>query len=206
MPKLGIYDVKHFCCTRCGIVFRDTSKYKDSMLCYRCFGDIVEIPDDIFPQDCDDVERAIQKAREKFLFTSDEFCKELYDMNVEIEKIDDEITNNYYIYRADELKKRNDKLVEQKKKIFEQMKQYKLLARKAEYDKEHPEDVDRTEIIRARNDKKYEEYFSQVRCPKCGSTQITTGTRGWSLFTGFIGSGTVYNMCAKCGNKWKAGK
>ena len=177
------------------------------MLCYSCFGDIVEIPDDIFPQDCDDVERAIQKAREKFLFTSDEFCEELYDMNVEIEKIDDEITNNYYIYRADEMKKRNDKLVERKKKIFEQMKPYKLLDRKAEYDKEHPDEEDnhRTSI-----EDLIKEYRNggdtTVRCPKCGSTQITTGTRGWSLFTGFIGSGTVYNMCAKCGNKWKAGK
>lgn len=44
---------------------------------------------------------------------------------------------------------------------------------------------------------------SQVRCPKCGSTNITAGQRGYSLLTGFIGSGSTVNRCAKCGHKWK---
>lgn len=41
------------------------------------------------------------------------------------------------------------------------------------------------------------------KCPKCGSTSITAGQRGYSLLTGFIGSGKTVNRCAKCGYKWK---
>lgn len=42
-----------------------------------------------------------------------------------------------------------------------------------------------------------------VKCPKCGSTNVTAGQRGYSLLTGFIGSGNTVNRCAKCGHKWK---
>lgn len=42
-----------------------------------------------------------------------------------------------------------------------------------------------------------------LKCPKCGSTAITTGTRGFSIISGFIGSGAVMNMCGHCGYKWK---
>lgn len=44
---------------------------------------------------------------------------------------------------------------------------------------------------------------NQVRCPKCGSTQITTGQRGYSLFSGFLGSNKTVNRCANCGYSWK---
>lgn len=44
---------------------------------------------------------------------------------------------------------------------------------------------------------------NQIHCPKCGSTNITAGQRGYSLLTGFIGSGNTVNRCAKCGYKWK---
>lgn len=44
---------------------------------------------------------------------------------------------------------------------------------------------------------------TQIRCPKCSSTQITTGQRGYSLVWGFIGSGDTQNRCARCGYKWK---
>lgn len=40
------------------------------------------------------------------------------------------------------------------------------------------------------------------KCPKCGSTSITTGSRGYSLFTGFLGSGKTVNRCGNCGYKW----
>lgn len=43
----------------------------------------------------------------------------------------------------------------------------------------------------------------KLTCPKCGSTNITEGTRGFSLMTGFIGSGKFRYVCKKCGNKWK---
>lgn len=44
---------------------------------------------------------------------------------------------------------------------------------------------------------------NKVKCPKCGSTQITAGQRGYSLLTGFLGSGKTVNRCSNCGHKWK---
>lgn len=44
---------------------------------------------------------------------------------------------------------------------------------------------------------------STVHCPRCGSTNITAGQRGYSLLTGFVGSGSTVNRCANCGHKWK---
>ena len=41
------------------------------------------------------------------------------------------------------------------------------------------------------------------RCPMCGSTYISTINRGFSILTGFIGSGQARNVCQKCGHKWK---
>ena len=42
-----------------------------------------------------------------------------------------------------------------------------------------------------------------VKCPRCGSTQIATTNRGYSFYTGFLGSGSPRNVCQKCGYKWK---
>lgn len=42
-----------------------------------------------------------------------------------------------------------------------------------------------------------------VRCPKCGSTSISTGSRGYSLAFGFIGANKTVNRCAKCGHRWE---
>lgn len=39
--------------------------------------------------------------------------------------------------------------------------------------------------------------------PLCGSTAITTGARGYSVWTGFWGSGKTVNRCGKCGHKWE---
>lgn len=46
-------------------------------------------------------------------------------------------------------------------------------------------------------------YIGPVCCPHCRSTSVTTGPRGYSLLTGFIGSSKTVNMCAKCGYKWE---
>lgn len=46
----------------------------------------------------------------------------------------------------------------------------------------------------------------KVHCPKCGSTNIATVSRGWSLMWGFIGSGSPRNVCQSCGYKFKPGK
>ena len=43
------------------------------------------------------------------------------------------------------------------------------------------------------------------KCPKCGSTSITAGQRGYKLLTGFLGSNKTVNRCANCGHQWKPG-
>ncbi len=40
-------------------------------------------------------------------------------------------------------------------------------------------------------------------CPKCGSTSIEAVNRGFSLLTGFIGSGKTMNYCKNCGHRWQ---
>lgn len=42
-----------------------------------------------------------------------------------------------------------------------------------------------------------------VKCPKCGSTAVQTVNRGYSFWTGFIGSSSPRNVCQKCGYKWR---
>lgn len=43
-------------------------------------------------------------------------------------------------------------------------------------------------------------------CPKCASPSIATTNRGYSIVTGFIGSGKPINVCQNCGHKWEPGK
>lgn len=43
----------------------------------------------------------------------------------------------------------------------------------------------------------------RIKCPKCGSTSITTGARGTNGFWGFIGASKTVNRCGKCGYTWK---
>lgn len=60
-----------------------------------------------------------------------------------------------------------------------------------------------------------------IKCPKCGSTQITAGNKGFGLgkaaagavllgpvglLGGVIGSKKVMVGCLKCGYRWQAGK
>ena len=44
---------------------------------------------------------------------------------------------------------------------------------------------------------------AELHCPKCGSKHIATINRGYSIITGFIGSGSPRNVCQICGHKWK---
>lgn len=44
---------------------------------------------------------------------------------------------------------------------------------------------------------------STIICPHCGSTAITTGQKGFSLLTGFIGSSKPVNRCGNCGWTWQ---
>ena len=57
--------------------------------------------------------------------------------------------------------------------------------------------------------KQYDEMIAErnkPKCPKCGSKNITTGERGFSFVTGFIGAGKTVNRCGDCGYKWKPKK
>ena len=44
--------------------------------------------------------------------------------------------------------------------------------------------------------------YQPLTCPRCGSTAVTTGSRGYSLVWGFIGSNKTVNRCGKCGHTW----
>lgn len=60
---------------------------------------------------------------------------------------------------------------------------------------------------REAREKEYERtHPNAVKCPKCGSYSVATTNRGYSILTGFIGSGSPRNVCQKCGYKWKPGK
>lgn len=42
-----------------------------------------------------------------------------------------------------------------------------------------------------------------IICPHCGSTAVTTGQKGFSFWTGFLGSNKTVNRCGKCGWTWE---
>jgi hypothetical protein len=46
----------------------------------------------------------------------------------------------------------------------------------------------------------------EVRCPKCQSTSVHAGKRGWKMTTGFLGSSKIIITCLQCGHKFKPGK
>jgi hypothetical protein len=46
---------------------------------------------------------------------------------------------------------------------------------------------------------------SPIRCPACMSAQIHAAPRGWSLWSGFIGSGSTVLTCLKCGRRFRPG-
>lgn len=62
----------------------------------------------------------------------------------------------------------------------------------------------KTQLKQQESAKKMEEESkNQIRCPECGSIAIQTVNRGYSFWTGFLGSGSQRNVCQKCGYKWK---
>lgn len=61
-------------------------------------------------------------------------------------------------------------------------------------------------IERISKNEKEKANLNLPKCPRCGSTSITAGQRGYSILTGFLGSGSTVNRCANCGYKWKPHK
>lgn len=66
-------------------------------------------------------------------------------------------------------------------------------------------DAERQKECTARRERAEREKYL-IHCPKCNSTNITTGSRGYSMVWGFIGSGKTVNRCGKCGHKWEPKK
>lgn len=54
--------------------------------------------------------------------------------------------------------------------------------------------------------KQAQQINNQVKCPKCGCADIGVANRGYSFFTGFLGSGKSMNVCKNCGHKWSPKK
>lgn len=46
---------------------------------------------------------------------------------------------------------------------------------------------------------------SPLRCPICMSTHIHAGPRGWTFWSGLLGSGNTVLTCLKCGRRFKPG-
>ena len=42
----------------------------------------------------------------------------------------------------------------------------------------------------------------EVKCPKCGSTQIQLMKRGWKITTGMLGANKVERVCMNCKHKF----
>lgn len=60
--------------------------------------------------------------------------------------------------------------------------------------------------VETNNDDVISNYYDgkdEVRCPRCSSTAVTIGQRGFSLFSGFLGSNKTVNRCGKCGYSWQ---
>lgn len=51
-----------------------------------------------------------------------------------------------------------------------------------------------------------QETDTRPKCPKCGSTAITTGSRGVNFTFGLIGASKTVNRCSNCGHTWKPKK
>lgn len=45
--------------------------------------------------------------------------------------------------------------------------------------------------------------IGRIVCPRCRSTAITTGTKGYGLIRGFLGSNKTVNRCGSCGYSWE---
>lgn len=57
-------------------------------------------------------------------------------------------------------------------------------------------------LIDENGSKNYDHKEVPLACPRCGSTSVTTGARGYSFVTGFLGSSKTTNRCGKCGHSW----
>lgn len=108
-----------------------------------------------------------------------------------------ELRDTEYIF--EDVIDRGDVKPEIKKAIFE-----KYIKDNPQYSEEAVKNRKEKECINMRNSGvSISAAKNTLKCPKCGSTAVSTGQRGFSLLTGFIGAGQTMNRCGKCGYKWK---
>ena len=112
--------------------------------------------------------------------------------NIVEDKVDDD---------AITLLRNNNDIIAFSKKIGE-IHNFKTISEVKEYIESIPNLKHEYDLAVLRN-KKVTKENDIPKCPQCGSTSITAGQRGYSLLTGFIGSGQTVNRCANCGHKWK---
>lgn len=99
----------------------------------------------------------------------------------------------YIIYYATVLQEYNKKMEKYNRAIqdFEKYKRDEIKEQNIKY-------AEQVKIAEAKKN-------NQPICPKCGSTDVADGTRGYTLTTGFVGSGNFRYICKKCNFKWKPG-
>ena len=79
---------------------------------------------------------------------------------------------------------------------LELIKEFKAPPRDSSGSSEKAKEILRTYIPDAFKEPKKTE--SMICCPWCGSSEFTLLNKGYSLFTGFLGSGKVKRVCNKC--------
>lgn len=61
----------------------------------------------------------------------------------------------------------------------------------------------RNQVQQQKQAKSQEKAHNTLKCPRCGSTAITTGARGANHFWGLIGASKTVNRCGSCGYIWE---
>lgn len=97
--------------------------------------------------------------------------------------------------------KNNMNLLEYMIENYEAPDKYNII----EYTKKEEEECFKS-LSKLENIKNQQQTTNIPKCPKCGSTAIAAGQRGYSLLTGFLGSNKTVCRCANCGHTWKPGK
>ncbi len=109
----------------------------------------------------------------------------------------------------------SEKNLEKEKKEAEWMKKREEEKKRDDAEKKLKKEADDKLLLEAKNSTD-----GRIRCPKCGSDQITANQKwysagkavAWAVLTGwigllgwFIGSKKVKITCLRCGNVWNAG-
>ena len=89
--------------------------------------------------------------------------------------------------------------------------EYKRALAEIKYNEEQLKETQRQNAVANRQanqerEKQKKAWAASGRCPKCGSSSSATINSGYSVVTGFVGSGSPVNVCQACGYKFKPGK